>query len=202
MPGLIDHLTKPEFWQQQWVAFTSAIWIMLPLFLLIVWVVWWLSGTRSAGTIAGLIGEKGVLEQRLKAETSLLEQRLKYAEEVRAASNKTNDELDELKKRIDAMEVVAAKADYASLSESVAEIRSSIGKVSAANNAVTMKLNVTEAPDVASFALDTTKFEALRNLDGLGALRKLEYETLEKLQDVGKPSLTDALKRITAMPGK
>ena len=127
---------------------------------------------------------------------------MKYAEEVRAASNKTNDELDELKKRIDAMEVVAAKADYASLSESVAEIRSSIGKVSAANNAVTMKLNVTEAPDVASFALDTTKFEALRNLDGLGALRKLEYETLEKLQDVGKPSLTDALKRITAMPGK
>jgi hypothetical protein len=166
-------------WQRQWGAFTTAIWIMLPLFLLIVWVVWWLSGTRSAGTIAGLLGEKGVLERRLKAETSLLEQRLKYAEEVRAASSKTSDELDELKKRFVAIEMAVAKADYASLSESVAEIRSAIGKVSATKNAVTMKLNVTEAPDVASFTIDTTKFEALRNLDGLRALRKLDYETLE-----------------------
>ena len=41
MPVPMDGLTKLEFWQQQWGAFTTAIWIMLPLFLLIVWVVWW-----------------------------------------------------------------------------------------------------------------------------------------------------------------
>jgi hypothetical protein len=187
MLWLIDHLTKPEFWQQQWSAFTSAIGIMLPLFVIVVFVVWWLSGTRSTRTIAGLIGEKGVLEQRLKAETSILEQRLKLSEEARGASNKTNDEIVELTKRLDAMEVVVAKSDYASLSESVAEIRSAIGKVSAANNAVTMKLNVTEAPDVASFTVDNAQVEAIRNLDGLGGLRRLDYDTLKKMEGVGKP---------------
>jgi hypothetical protein len=157
MPVPLDYLTKPEFWQQQWAAFTSAIGIMLPLFVAVMVGVWWLSGTRSAGTIAGLEGEKGVLEQRLKAETSILEQRLKLAEEVKAASNKTSDEIDELKKRFGVLEMAVAKSDYASLPGSLAETRASIGKVAAANNAVTMKLNLTEAPDLAAFVIDGGK---------------------------------------------
>jgi hypothetical protein len=182
MPALTD-LMKLEFWQQQWMAFTSAIWIMLPLFFLVVSVVWWLSGTRSAGTIAGLKGEKGVLEQRLKADTSLLEQRLKFAEEVTAASNKTNDEIEELKKRFDAVEAVIAKADYASLSDSVAEIKASIGKVSAANNAVSsavsMTLKANDAQDIASFTIDTNSPDFAR----YGAIKKLDPETRKKLPD-------------------
>jgi hypothetical protein len=177
MAAAMDYF-NPDDWTKLETAFTSA-----PRWALVVaagaggcLLGWFLNGTRSAGKINGLEGEKGVLERQLKADTSLLEQRLKYAEEVRAASNKTDDEIDELKKRFAAIEVVVAKADYASLSDSVAEIRSAIAKVSAANNAVTMKLSVTETPDVAAFKVTAG-------------------ETLGKLQGAGKPSLFEALKR-------
>jgi hypothetical protein len=142
-------------------------------------------------TIAGLIGEKGVLEQRLKAETSILEQRLKLSEEARGASNKTSDEIVELTKRLDAMEVVVAKSDYALLSESVAEIRFAIGKVSAANNAVTMKLNITEAPDVANFTVDTESLDFAL----YGAHKKLDPETRKQLQDGSSPFINIGAKK-------
>jgi hypothetical protein len=66
MPVPIDDLTKLVFWQQQWAAFTSAIWIMLPLFIIVVFVVWWLSGKLSEAQIAGLKEQIAAKEDRLK----------------------------------------------------------------------------------------------------------------------------------------
>jgi hypothetical protein len=102
----------------------------------------------------------------------------------------------ELEKRVENLEVaIAAKADNDALSALGAEVKSGYARSAAANNelrsTVSVALKVTEAPDVASFTVDTTKLEALRDLDGLGAFRKLDYETLKKLEGVGKiPGLT------------
>jgi hypothetical protein len=202
-----DYL-KPEFLTQQWAAFWGAWLFMLPTILGACWLGWFLNGTRSAGKINGLEGEKGVLERQLKADISLLEQRLKFGEEVRAASNKTNDEIDELKKRFDAIEVAVTKSDYASLSESVVEIKESIGKVSAANNAVTVKLNATNAQDVASLKVtagevtpvitsggDTTSLDFGR----YGVLNKIDYETLEKLQSMSKKFDPETLEKLQSV---
>ena len=94
---------------------------------------------------------------------------MKFSEEGKAASNITNVELEALKRRFDVVEAALARKDYASLSESVPEMGASIGKVEAANNAVSSTLSaalkVTDAPDVASFTVENE------------GVKELAYET-------------------------
>jgi hypothetical protein len=78
----MDYLTKPEFWQQQWAAFTSAIWIMLPLFGVAGFIVWRFRGWLSQREISGL-----------KAEISTADRQLKLATESMAAAERARDEL-------------------------------------------------------------------------------------------------------------
>jgi hypothetical protein len=103
----------------------------------------------------------GLKEQisALGAEKSVLDQRLNLAADKTKIASEAEGEL---KKQIQTLEVaIAAKADNASLSALAAKVEVGFEKLAAANNAVSSTvsavLNVTEAPDIASFIVDTTK---------------------------------------------
>jgi hypothetical protein len=117
--------TKSEFWAQQWATFQNDFWAMLPLFVGVVVAVWWLRGWMSKREIDGLEGEKGVLEQRLK-----------LAADLTAASDRAKDELD---KQFQAYkEEVATNGRNAS----PAKVDAAIVQWAAANKEVSVTLKV------------------------------------------------------------
>jgi hypothetical protein len=174
--------TNPEFLTQQWTAFWSAPLITLPLFVAVVVAVWWFRGTTLKGTIGGL-----------KEQIATLEQRLKLAADKAGIAGQAQDEL---KKQIQTLEMaIMAKADNASLSALAGKVDVGFAKLAAANNAVSSTvsaaLNVTEAPDVASFTVDTNSLDF-----GLyGATRKLDTKTRKKLQDGSSPFINIGAKK-------
>jgi hypothetical protein len=90
-----------ETWKQQWTAFWSAPYIILPFIMVSLWAAWWFRGRTSEGEIAGL-----------EREISALNERLRLAADLVAASDRAKDELE---KQFQAYEAeVAAKGSNAS----------------------------------------------------------------------------------------
>jgi hypothetical protein len=169
-----------DTWKQQWAAFWSAPWLVGPLLLIVGSTVWWFRGTMFEREIAGL-----------KAEISTLVRQLSLAADKAEIAGKAEDEL---KKQIETLEIaVENKADHAALVALTAKVETGFAKLASANNEVTSSLSMTlranDAQDVANFTLNTAKLGALRDLDGLGALRRLDPEALDKIKDIGKPSM-------------
>jgi hypothetical protein len=135
---------------------------MLPLFLLIVWVVWWFRG-MSQERLAVLKEQIAAVKEQVTA----VEQQLKLAVAASGASERAKDELE--KQFLDYKSEVAAKGREAS----PAKVDAAIVKVASGNTDVRSSLSA-----------------AIRDLDGLGALRKLNPEQLKALQDLGKPFIT------------
>jgi hypothetical protein len=55
----------PDAWKQQWTAFWSAPYIMLPFIGASFWSAWWLRGRTSEGEIAGLKAQMSAKDERL-----------------------------------------------------------------------------------------------------------------------------------------
>jgi hypothetical protein len=72
----------PETWKQQWTAFWSAPFIMLPLIVVAGLTAWWFRGKMSDAEIAGL-----------KEQISVKEERLKFAFDLVAASDRDFEKL-------------------------------------------------------------------------------------------------------------
>ena len=120
-----------------------------------------------------------------------MEQRLKLASDASAASERAKDELD---KQFQAYRAdVAAKGNNAS----PAKVEAAFEQLNKEDALVTYALLVARQavemkarhslPVGLGYPVDTAKLEALRDLDGLGALRKLDPETLDRIKDIGKP---------------
>jgi hypothetical protein len=122
MPG--EELLKQEFWKQPLAAFQNDFWVMLPLFVIVVLAVWWFRGRLSEAQIAGLRAEKSVLEQRLNL----------AADQAKIASQVEN----EVERQLQALNL--AVTDKASLS-ALAMLETEIGKLANANNAVSATLS-------------------------------------------------------------
>jgi len=119
----MDDLLKHDFWKQPWATFQNDFWVMLPLFVIVVVGVWWLRGRLFEAQLGGL-----------KEQIAALEQRLKLATDLTAASDKAKDEVET---QLQTLEVaIAGKADVASLSALAAKLDNAVGQWATANNAV------------------------------------------------------------------
>jgi TolA-binding protein len=185
---------NPDDWTKLETAFTSAPrWALIAAASTVGCLLgWFLQSTKSAGKIGGLEGQIDELNVRidsLKDRNLLTEERMKFTAEKAAIAGEVEDEL---KKRIQSLEMgIADKADIAALSALATEVKSGFANLAAANNAVSsslfVALKVTEAADVAGFTVDTNSLDFAL----YGAHRKLDPETLKKLEGVGKvPGLT------------
>ena len=58
--------TSLETWKQQWAAFWSAPYIILPFVVASFGAAWWLRGNTKEGEIAGLEREISAKDERLK----------------------------------------------------------------------------------------------------------------------------------------
>src|SRR5205809_654557 len=76
-------VSDPAIWKQQWSAFMSAPYIMLPLLAVVAVVAWWFRGKMSEGTIAGL-----------RERIALFDDRLKFAADKGASANQAKDEVE------------------------------------------------------------------------------------------------------------
>jgi hypothetical protein len=192
-------VTSPEMWKQEWMAFTSAPYIILP-FIVAGWLAGlWFRGRTTEGEIAGLKREISVHDR----EISVWELRLKLATDLVAAADRARDELD---KQFQAYKAeVAAKGSNAS----PAKVEAALEQLNKEDALVTHALKIArqavearerqavEARERYSLPVGlgypvgtgyTNRLEAtLRDLDGLGALRKADPETLDKIKDIGKP---------------
>jgi hypothetical protein len=101
-------VTNPEMWKQEWTAFASAPYIILP-FIVAGWLAGlWFRGRATEGEIAGLKSEISVHDR----EISVWELRLKLATDSVATADRARDELD---KQFQAYKAeVAAKGSNAS----------------------------------------------------------------------------------------
>jgi hypothetical protein len=98
-------VTTPEMWKQEWLAFASAPYIILP-FIVAGWLAGlWFRGRTTEGEIAGLKREISVMERRLElAAAQATDQKMK-----------SDRDLEELKKEFEAFKAeVAAKGIHAS----------------------------------------------------------------------------------------
>jgi hypothetical protein len=143
--------SNPDDWRKLATAFTSApLWaVMVATGVTVGAAVWWF----------GWEGAKLILEQRL----SLAAEQLAVSDR---AKNETQNDVQSLKMAI------GAKADNASLVALAAQVEAATSRWATANAAVSStlfaELNVTEAPDVASFTGDN------------GAHSNPEWEALKK----------------------
>jgi ABC-type amino acid transport substrate-binding protein len=134
-------ITNPEMWRQEWTAFQSAPFIMLAGVMVVGVAAWGLNWIRFSGRIAGLEGEKAVLQRRLEAEIaakngeiSFLERQLKdTADKLVGAGTAT----DEVEKRFKILEdAIAAKAENAALAALASQVQSAVGDLGKANNEI------------------------------------------------------------------
>ena len=133
---MLDKL-DPEIWKQQWDAFMSAPYIMLPLLAVVALVAWWFRGKMSKATIDG---------QRERI--ALFDDRLKFAADKAASANQAKDEVE---KQFQAYKAeVARNTGQTSLAARAAKVNAAIEELSAANNAVSsaigVALDAAEAP--------------------------------------------------------
>ena len=174
--------SNPDDWTKLETAFTSA-----PLWAVIVATgatvgaaIWWFRGWMSQERL-----------DALKEQVATVEQRLKLASEASAASERAKDELQK--------EIQTYKADVAAKGSnaSPAKVEAAFEQLNKEDALVTHALLVARQavemkarhslPVGLGYPVDTAKLEALRDLDGLGALRKLDPETLDRIKDIGKP---------------
>jgi hypothetical protein len=93
-------------------------------------------------------------------------------------------EIESLKKTVDTPEISSPLAEkVSSLTKNMSSIKTTVGELGKANNDVSVSVRGTSwAPPMAAGMI-----AALRDLDGFGALRKLDPDTLDKIKDIGKP---------------
>jgi hypothetical protein len=155
MAAAMNYLLNPETWQQQWAAFRSAPLIMTPAFVVVALGVWWFRWTTLKGEIRGLREQNSALRERI----SVVEERLRLATEQTAAADRARDEAEKDSRNLKT--AIADKADNASLAALYLKLDTAIGQWAAANNEVRSTLSgaleATEAPDRASFTIDTTR---------------------------------------------
>jgi hypothetical protein len=196
-------VTNLDIWKQEWAAFSSAPYIILP-FIVLGWVAaWWFRGRTTEGNIASL-----------REQIATWDLRLKHATDLVAASDQAKEELD---KQFQAYKAeVAIKGSNAS----PVKVDAALVQLNKDDALITHALKVARQAAVETSArcslpvgagypvdsskyqalrdldglgafrkLDAAKLEALRDLDGLGVLRKLDSETLDKIKDIGKPFL-------------
>jgi hypothetical protein len=126
--------SNPDTWKQQWMALTSAPYIVAPLIVFAGLVGWWLRGIA----IAGLKGRISVFEDRLKLAA-------KQAESARQAKDKVATEFATYKAEVAAK---ATKARSAALGASAARVESAIMQFAAASNSLSETLRVTEEANI------------------------------------------------------
>jgi hypothetical protein len=159
--------SNPDDWTKLETAFTSA-----PRWAVIVATgatvgaaVWWFRGTMFGREITSLKGEMAGKVAGLEGQISVLNERLKLAADKVAIADRATDELE---KQVQTLRVelaaLTAKAENASLAKVEAQLQKveiATGNLATANNAVSSTLsaalNVTEAPDIASFTVHTTQ---------------------------------------------
>jgi hypothetical protein len=167
-------ISVPEFIQEiqkEWPIISGAPWSFLiavaasgVLIWLFLWIIHRSEITGKNSTIEALKAQLESQVSGLKEQIAAVEQRLKLAADALAASDRAKDELD---KQFQAYKSeVAAKGRNASPEK----VDAAIVKVASGNTDVRSSLSA-----------------AIRDLDGLGALRKLNPEELKLLQDLGKP---------------
>jgi hypothetical protein len=154
--------SNPDDWTKLETAFTSApLWAVIVATGATVGVaVWWFRGWMSQERLAVLKEQIAAVKEQVTA----VEQQLKLAAAASGASERAKDELE--KQFLAYKSEVAAKGREAS----PAKVDAAIVKVASGNTDVRSSLSA-----------------AIRDLDGLGALRKLNPEELKALQDLGKP---------------
>jgi hypothetical protein len=134
--------------------------------------------------IAGLNGANAILEQHLRLAT-------KESEIAGRAKDEVERQLQTLREEVASLKIKAENASLARVEAQLQRVETAVLDLAAANNAVSSTLSatlkVTEAPDVASFTINTTQLDVIRDLDGWGALRKADPETLERIKDLGNP---------------
>ena len=123
-------VSNPDTWKQQWTAFTSAPYIMLPSILFAGLVGWWLKGTTSKRTIARLNGRISVYEDRLELAAI-------QAESARQAKNEVANEFQTYKAK------VTANAENAALGATAARVEGAIVRFAAYSNGLCEILGVT-----------------------------------------------------------
>jgi thiamine pyrophosphate-dependent acetolactate synthase large subunit-like protein len=163
-----------DTWKQQWTAFWSAPAIIGPLLLIVGSIVWWFRGRLFEAQVSGL-----------KEQIAALEQRLKLASEASAASERARDELD---KQLQAYKVeVAAKGSNASPEK----VQAALEQLKREDAIVAAGLKAAQQALDAQYGAGQR--QSLPRGAGFGVLSQTDYETLQKLELLGKnrvPGLT------------
>jgi hypothetical protein len=163
------------------VAAGVLIWLFL----------WIIHRSEIAGKNSTIVAHKAQLEAQvsgLKEQIAAIEQRLKLATEAK----------EELDRQFQAYKAeVAAKGSNASPAKVEAALEQLTKEDVLITHALKVARQAVEARERHSLPVGlgylvgtgyTTRLEAtLRDLDGLGAVRKLDPETVDKIKDVGKP---------------
>lgn len=163
-------ITNPEMWKQEWTAFSSAPYIILP-FIVAGWLAaWWFRGRTSEGETAGLKEQIAGLKEQI----ATWDQRLKLATESVAAADRARDELD---KQFQAYKAeVAAKGSNASPAKFAAAFE---------------QLRREDAIMAAGIKAAQQALDAQ-----YGAHRKLDPEILKELKDhLDEPTTIDPTKK-------
>ena len=185
MPEFIDRI------QKEWPVISGAPWSFLTAVAasgVLIWLFLWIIHRKE------IAGKNATIETHNKAQIESKNERLNLAADQAAIADKDKDELEKqvqtLRVELAALAALTAKAENASWAKVEAQLQrveAGLAKLATANNAVSSTLSatlkVTEAPDVASFTVDTNSLDFAQ----YGALRKLDPEVLKKLQDLGKP---------------
>jgi hypothetical protein len=174
-------------------AFTSApAWaLILATAAIVSPAVWWFRGRLFDAQVSGLKEQVGGLKEQIAA----VEQRLKLASEASAASERSKEELD--KQFQDYKADVAAKGSNASPAkvdaafEQLTKVDGLISHALILAHQAVQEKEARSLPVGTGYAVTTeypNGLEAtLRELGGLGALRKVDPETLDKIKNIGKP---------------
>jgi hypothetical protein len=145
-----------DFWKQQWEAFVTAPFIMLPPIAIAAWAGWWLKGTVSEGTIASLKGRLELAKDRksadefegkiavLKLQIALFENRLKLADEKVELADKTRAEVE---RQFKAFKDEVAADVGSSHAAQAAKVDAAIADFSVANNAVSSAVSLVKSED-------------------------------------------------------
>jgi hypothetical protein len=125
---------KPETWKQQWDAFMTAPYLLMPLIIAALILGWWI-GKRLAS--AGLDGLNGTIDN-LRANIGVLEARLDFASDREKDVHRTSANLE--KQIQDLTAQIAAGASNKQLIATSAKVDVAITQFSTANNALATAL--------------------------------------------------------------
>jgi hypothetical protein len=120
---------NPVIWKQQWEAFLSAPYIIVPFIAAAWWIGWWLRGVRSKGKIDGLKGEIAVFKDHLK-----------FTADKVVSANEARDDFIEQFQAYKAE--VSANSGYLIPTAMMAKLDAALDKLVAADNAVSSAIGV------------------------------------------------------------